>query len=73
MFDYSKLKGRIVECYGSQSRFADAFGISKNSMSLKLCGTTSITQADICRMCKMLDIPNKEIGTYFFTNQVYKK
>ena len=35
-FDYRKLKGRIIEKYGSQLNFADAYGISENTLSLKM-------------------------------------
>ena len=35
-FDYSKLRGKIVEKYGSQSAFVRAFGTSENTFSLKM-------------------------------------
>ena len=35
VFDYSKLKGRIVEKYGTQRNFALANKITDRSMSLK--------------------------------------
>lgn len=41
MYSYSKLKGRIVELYGTQTGFAKRLGISKNSISKKLAGKQS--------------------------------
>ena len=37
-FNYSKLRGRIIEKYGSQSDFAKAFGCSDRTLSLKMNG-----------------------------------
>lgn len=36
MFDYSKLKGKIKEVFGTQSAFAKAMGLSGVSLSSKL-------------------------------------
>ena len=33
VYSYSKLKGRIVEKFGSQSAFANELGVSENSVS----------------------------------------
>jgi len=69
-FDYRKLKGRIIEKYGSQSNFAAAYGISENTLSLKMCNKVRFTSDDIIAISDMLDIPENEIGSYFFTKQV---
>lgn len=69
-FDYRKLKGRIIEKYGSQSNFADAYGISENTLSLKMRNKVRFTSDDIIAISDMLDIPENEIGSYFFTKQV---
>ena len=37
-YSYNKLKGKIVELYGTQGNLAKKIGISKNSMSKKLTG-----------------------------------
>lgn len=52
-FDYSKLKGRIVEKYGSQKNFAKAFGISENSMSLKMSNKTFFSPEDMRQLIKL--------------------
>lgn len=35
-FDYSKLRGRIIEKYGSQTAFVKSFGTSENTFSMKM-------------------------------------
>lgn len=69
-FDYSKLRGRIIEMYGSQSRFVDAFGVSENTMSMKLNNKVRFNSDDIVTITKMLKIPQEEVGIYFFTTKV---
>ena len=72
MFDYRKLIGRIIEKFGTRRAFAEAVGISENSMSQKLSNKMAITTDDIKEWCKpeFLDIPCSEIGVYFFTPKV---
>ena len=64
---YAKLRGRIVEKFGTIGKFGDAVGLSGTSMSKKLTGTTGFSQADIIRWCELLDIDMEEVGAYFFT------
>lgn len=70
--DYSKLSGRIVEKFGSRRAFAKAYGISENSVSKKLNHKMAITYEDIKKMStpEFLDIPQNEIGEYFFKPKV---
>lgn len=72
MFDYSKLTGRIIEKFGTRRAFAEAVGISENSMSQKLTNKMSITTDDIKEWSKpeFLDICCDQIGVYFFTLKV---
>ncbi|MFR4538002.1 MAG: DUF739 family protein [Anaerotignaceae bacterium] len=69
-FNYSKLKGRIVEKFGSQTAFVKAFGVSENTFSLKMNNKVRFTTDDITRITRMLDIPEEAIGEYFFTLKV---
>ena len=72
MFDYRKLTGRIIEKFGTRRAFAEAIGISENSMSQKLSNKMAITTDDIKEWCKpeFLDIQCDEIGVYFFALKV---
>ena len=45
-YNYKKLRGRIVEKYGSQKNFADILGVSENSVSKKMQGKTGFSQED---------------------------
>lgn len=65
-FEYGKLKGRIVEKYGTRGKFAEAAGISEVTVSKKLNEKTQFSQEDIVLWCRLLDIPILEAGSYFF-------
>lgn len=69
-FDFSKLKGKITEKYGSQQNFAKEYGISENSLSLKLTNKMRFPSDDIIKISDMLEIPKEEVGVYFFTVKV---
>lgn len=66
-FDYSKLRGRIVEILGTQSAFADKMSWSQRTTSLKLNGAIPWTQTDICNAISVLEIDPALIPVYFFT------
>lgn len=66
MFEYNKLRGRIVEKYRTLAHFAEVVGVSEVSMYNKIAGKTRFSQADIIRWCELLDIERDEIGSYFF-------
>lgn len=72
-FDYSKLRGRIIEKFGSIKAFAEAYGLTPVTMSNKLNGKVSVSTDDIVRMSapEFLDIPPSEYHTYFFTPKVH--
>lgn len=69
-FDYSDLRGRMVGKYGSQAEFASVFGISENSLSLKMNNKTRFSSDDIVKISELLDIDKGEIGKIFFTIKV---
>ena len=66
-YNYSKLRGRIVEKYGTQSHFAKALRMSERSLSLKLNNQRYFTQEEISLATDLLDIPKIEMQLYFFT------
>lgn len=63
---FRKLRGRIVEMYGSQRAFAQAVGITVQTVSAKLAGKRAFTIDDISKWCEMLIIDVSEIPDYFF-------
>lgn len=71
MLDYSKLRGRIVEKYGSIRAFSEATGMSRVQISHKLNGRTDFYTRDILKWCKLLDIAPEDIHVYFFAETLY--
>ncbi len=69
-YDYSKLRGRIVEKVGTQTRFAEEMGFSERTCSLKINGKVPFTQPEIIKACRILDIAEGDIGAYFFKLKV---
>ncbi len=68
--DYRKLKGKIVEVFGTQANFAKEIGYSERTISQKINGRVDFTQSDIVNMTRILGIKDDEIPAYFFTNKV---
>lgn len=66
-FNYSKLRGKIKEVYGTQEAFAIGMTMSRSSLSQKLNNNVEFTQDEIRLACKLLGIPNSDIGTIFFS------
>lgn len=66
----NKLKGRIVEKYGTQHAFAAQIGRSEQTVTAKLAGRSAFTQADIVKWCNALEIGKDEVGGYFFATEL---
>lgn len=66
MFDYSKLRGRIIEKFGTCRKFASSIGTSEHSVSFKLTGRSMFSQHDIIKWSESLDIGQEDIPAYFF-------
>lgn len=69
-FNYSKLRGKIKEYFGTQEAFAKELGISSASLSAKLNNQVDFSQTEISNMMKLLEIPSVEMNDYFFTLKV---
>ena len=67
-FNYSKLRGRMVEMFGTISETAEAAGIRRDMLSQALNGKRAFTQAEIATLTQTLKIPSEEVGVYFFTS-----
>lgn len=66
-YSYDKLRGRIVEKFGSQEVFASKLGLSVNSVSKKMNGKSGFSQKDMIEWSGLLEIDSSEYGLYFFT------
>jgi len=69
-FNYSKLRGRIREVFGTQDRFAAAMGRSDTSISQKLNNKSEWTQKEINRAVEVLGIDDVDVSAYFFAQKV---
>lgn len=69
-FNYSKLRGRIIEKFDTQRCFAKELGVSERTLSLKLNNKIFFAQDEITRIAELLNIDSDKIQVYFFEKQV---
>ena len=69
---YSKLRGLIVEKYGSQRKFAEKIGLSEQTVVAKLADRSEFSQSDIIEWSNALDIPADMVSAYFFGEKLSK-
>lgn len=68
LYDYSKLRGRIVEKYSTITAFAEVLGVSFSVISMRLHNKAYWPQPDIDKACELLDIADPM--EYFFVRVV---
>lgn len=69
-FNYSKLRGRIVEKCGTQQEFAKTMEMSEKTVSLKMQGKIPWKQTDIMKALDVLDLDASDVQDYFFAVEV---
>lgn len=75
-FDYSKLKGKIIELYGTQGNFSEKLKLSDTAVSNKLNNKVPFTQPEIYEILTLLGFDPKDddfsinLKQYFFTPKV---
>lgn len=72
MFDTSKLRGRIVEKYGSQVAFSKVVNNSISYISQYLNGRKMLSQKTIDKWAAALEISSEDIPAYFFNKKVHE-
>ena len=70
MFDYSALRGRIVEKFGTNKNFARKIDMLPSNLSMKLGNKCEWKQSEIEKACSALEVEVSEITKYFFTVKV---
>lgn len=70
--NHDKLKGRIKEVLGTQSRLAEELDLDETTISNKLNSNTYFTQKEILKICSILNITRDKIPEYFFKEKVRK-
>lgn len=69
-YDYSKLRGKIVEIFGSNGAFAKVFPMSERTLSKKMTGKVGWSQKQMKRACELLGIEEQDLPAYFFKQKV---
>ena len=64
------LKAKMVEKGLTIQKLAETIGISHTSMSYKINNKRDFTVKEICALCNVLEIDDKDL--YFFANKVGK-
>lgn len=67
--DYLSLLGKIRASGMTQTDVAQKIGVSVATLNKKLRGHTDFTQTEIRNICRVLEIPDVEIPSYFFTQK----
>ena len=65
-FNFDKLRGKIIECYGTIEKFSLKLGVTSTTVGRKLSGKNGWTQDEIIKSCELLSIPINDIPAYFF-------
>lgn len=63
-FDYSKLKGRIIEKFETYNAFADAMNFSKTRLSQRLNNEIEWKPSEIYQAAQLLGL--EDVTSYFF-------
>lgn len=71
LYETAKLRGRIIEKYGSQGEFAKIVGCSLSFLSQYLNGKKKLDQPTIDKWANALDIESVDIYNYFFIRKVH--
>lgn len=71
-FDYSKLKGRIIEIFDTCAKFAESIGKTNTYVSLTLNNKRYLQQNEVVEWARKLEIPDEEIGAFFYAVAVHE-
>lgn len=63
---YAKLRGKIKEKYNTVENCAKACNFSRYQLDSRLAGRVAISIDEMLIMANALDIPEKDLGLYFF-------
>lgn len=69
-YNYDKLRGKIVEIFGTLGKFSQAMGWSERTNSLKITGRVEWRQSEIVKASNLLGITPDQIEVYFFDIEV---
>lgn len=70
MFNYQKLKAKIMEVFKTQAAFAEAMGMSLPALNQRLNGAVEWKTREIVKACELLNIELVDAWKYFFNRLV---
>lgn len=70
IYDYSKLKGRITEVFGTRKAFGKAMGWSNVTLTARLNDESQWRQDEIEKAVGLLRLEHSDISEYFFAKVV---
>lgn len=65
-YNYNRLRGKIVETFGTLEKFARSMKQTPTTIGRKLQGKSEWSQTEISNACVLLKIPFENIPQYFF-------
>ena len=68
-YDYSKLRGLIIEKFKSLDNFADVLPMCRTTLNNKLHSYNYFTQIEIETICEILQIAKEDRNAIFFTRE----
>lgn len=68
-FNYTNLKARIVEVFGSQKEFGKQLGVSEQTIYRKLNNKSHFRLSQIHKSVSLLNINPVDVEKYFFMHQ----
>lgn len=63
---YNKLKGRIIEKFGSIGAFVEELGITRQNFNHKIHNKNGLSQKDMVAWATVLNISTEEFGYFFY-------
>lgn len=72
MFENNKLRGRIVEKYGTLKAFSKIVNCSLSFLSLYFHGKKKLDQPTMAKWIEALEIEPEEVYDYFFVEKVHE-
>ena len=73
LFNHSKLLGRMREYGFTQESLSKTIGINESTLNVKLNGKGYFNSKEIDKIAELLEIPDAEIGVYFFNTKSLEK
>lgn len=71
-YDYSLLVARIKKKYGNMSKFAEAMGCQKSTISMRINNKAHWNQTEISKAILLLNIPERQVYSFFYAVKVKK-